>query len=346
MIRCTFELVMSIALEPVEFLHLDDSMYIRSVTLYGRSSCGCWEHSGVLAGSPRDLFFDWQSRWCRQVTNPGYRSPKSSEFFDFSPCQTDPWDVDHLNQVVLLVKIEGHTKLTIDFPSSRYPLKRESVHLHRRHETFILLRKVNSHRSSLDSCPRCRNCLPSNTDRHASSKEHCNSSFVWLDMGLRTHDSLHPLKHDAFDGRAKMKWPPRRICSSTRAQPTWDEIVLWWLRSLWTPAGSISQCWYPVTSRTMGTVGLLSIFSILHFAQCCICVAVIWNLDWTRIQVLQSLLSSNQAALNVGWRELTSRLLSDLLLSSSYCFSRDLAPLPCWVFLERHVMSTQDFSIS
>ena len=97
-----------------------------------------------------------------------------------------------------------------------------------------------------------------------------------------------------------------------------------------------------VTSRTVGTVGLLSRFSVLQFAaRCCVCPAVIWSPDSSRYQVLQPPLDSGQAALNVRWRKLASRLLSTLLHTSPCRCSRVFAPISYWVFLEMHWTSTQ-----
>ena len=84
----------------------------------------------------------------------------------------------------------------------------------------------------------------------------------------------------------------------------------------------------------MGTVDLPSRLSVLQFAaRCCTCPAVIWYPYSRQSQVLQQPVYSGQAALNVR--------------HTSPCrVSRDLAPIPCWEFLELHSTSTQNLSIS
>ena len=103
-------------------------------------------------------------------------------------------------------------------------------------------------------------------------------------------------------------------------------------------AGLISQCCCSVTSRTVGTVGLLSRFSVLQFpAHCCTCPTVIpSSFKFCSHPVLRP--SCIERSLRVDFCQI-------------YCtyptrFSRDLPSIPCWVFLEMHSTSTQDLSSS
>ena len=73
------------------------------------------------------------------------------------------------------------------------------------------------------------------------------------------------------------------------------------------------QCCYSVTSRTVGTVGLLSRFSVLQFAaRCCTCPAVTWYPD-SGFKLCSHPCTQAKLHLNVRCKELASRLLSDLL---------------------------------